>query len=99
MEAEIKIDPLHLPMHRAIRCKARSKRTGKPCRSPAVRGCTVCRMHGAGGGGPKGKRNGRYKDGRFTAEAIAYGQAISALIRREKLLGRYHPIKPCISRR
>ena len=81
MEAEIKIDPLHLPMHLATRCKARSKRTGKPCQSPAVRGCVVCRMHGAGGGGPKGKRNGRYKDGRFTAEAIEGRRVISALIR------------------
>jgi hypothetical protein len=36
--------------HDAARCGAKSKRTGKPCRAPAVRGCRVCRMHGAGGG-------------------------------------------------
>jgi hypothetical protein len=41
--------------HDAPRCKAKSKRTGKPCRAPAVRGCRVCRMHGAGGGAPEGK--------------------------------------------
>ena len=38
-------------------------------------------MHGAGGGGPKGKRNGRYKRGLFTAEAIADRRILSALIR------------------
>ncbi len=36
------------PLQRAPRCTARSKRTGLPCRSPAVRGWRVCRMHGAG---------------------------------------------------
>ncbi len=41
-----------LPMHQALRCRAKSKRTWKPCRSPAVRGHSVCRMHGAGGGAP-----------------------------------------------
>jgi hypothetical protein len=44
--------------HEAPRCRAKSKRTGKPCRAPAVRGSRVCRMHGAGGGAPTGKRMG-----------------------------------------
>src|SRR5215207_7935663 len=57
-----------LAMHRALRCKARSKRTGKPCQSPAVSGWAVCRMHGARGGAPKGKANGNYKTGEHTAE-------------------------------
>ena len=35
------------------RCTARSKRSGDPCRNPAVIGWTVCRMHGARGGRPK----------------------------------------------
>ena len=34
------------------RCSARSKRTGEPCRNPAVLGWSVCRMHGARGGRP-----------------------------------------------
>ena len=42
--------------HDAPRCKAKSKRTGKRCRAPAVRGFRVCRMHGAGGGAPTGKQ-------------------------------------------
>ena len=41
------------PMHAAPRCSARSKRTGLPCRAPAVRDWQVCRMHGARGGAPE----------------------------------------------
>jgi hypothetical protein len=36
-------------------------------------------MHGARGGAPKGNRN--YKNGRYTAEAIAMRKAIRALLR------------------
>jgi hypothetical protein len=70
-----------LPMHRSPRCSARSKRTGEPCRAPAVRGWRVCRFHGARGGGPKGKRNGNYKHGLFTEEAVYMRRTISALVR------------------
>ena len=72
------------PMHRcneAPRCGAKSKRTGLPCRSPAVGGHRVCRMHGAGGGAPKGKANGNFRHGGRTNEAIAASQGITALIR------------------
>lgn len=47
----------------AQRCSATSKRTGQPCRAPAVTGFSVCRMHGARGGAPKGAGNGRYSHG------------------------------------
>jgi hypothetical protein len=60
---ETRRQPMQLPIHRAKRCHAHSKRTGKPCRSPAVKRWNVCRMHGAGGGAPKGKRNGKYRHG------------------------------------
>ncbi len=66
---------------KAPRCSATSKRTGKPCQAPAVGGWTVCRFHGAGGGAPKGARNGRYKNGLFTTEAIEERRALSALLR------------------
>ena len=56
--------------HDAPRCKAKSKRTGKPCGAPAVRGCRVCRMHGARGGAPSGKDNGNYRHGARTKEAV-----------------------------
>ena len=66
---------------KAPRCSATSKRTGKPCQAPAVRDWTVCRFHGAGGGGPRGKRNGMFKHGLYTKEAIEERRALSALLR------------------
>ncbi len=66
----------------APRCSATSKRTGKPCQAPAVRGWTVCRFHGAGGGAPKGARNGNYKHGLYTKTAVEERRAIQELLRR-----------------
>jgi hypothetical protein len=66
--------------HNAPRCKATSKRTGRPCRAPAVRGWRVCRMHGAGGGGPSGRANGAYRHGGRTkgvTEAVRYVNALA----------------------
>ena len=60
-----------LPMHLSPRCKAKSKRSGKQCRSPAVTGKKVCRMHGARAGAPKGKANGAYCHGMQTLEKQA----------------------------
>ena len=71
---------MHWPMYQALRCHAKSKRSGKPCRSPAVRGYSVCRMHGAGGGAPKGNRNA-LKHGSYTAETLALNREIQALAR------------------
>jgi hypothetical protein len=73
-----------LAMHQALRCKARSKRTGKPCQSPAVRGWAVCRMHGARGGAPKGEANGNYKTGEHTAELREARRLVRAILRRAK---------------
>ena len=66
---------------KAPRCSATSKRTRERCRAPAVKGWTVCRFHGAGGGGPKGERNGNYKHGLYTNEAIEERRALLALLR------------------
>jgi hypothetical protein len=57
-------------MHCSARCAAMSKRTRLRCRSPAVRDKAVCRMHGAFAGAPSGKRNGAYRHGHFTFEAM-----------------------------
>jgi len=65
----------------APRCKAKSKATGERCRAPAVTGWNVCRCHGAGGGAPKGKRNGSWKHGRYSQEAIALRAAMARLNR------------------
>ena len=67
--------------HLAPRCTARSKRTLQPCRAPAVRGWTVCRCHGAGGGAPPGERHGMYKHGQRSKTAIEGRRAIRKLIR------------------
>jgi hypothetical protein len=69
-------------MHQARRCSATSKRSGRPCRAPAVRGWTVCRFHGAGGGAPKGRGNGMYRHGEFAQTAIAMRREISELLRK-----------------
>jgi hypothetical protein len=71
-----------LAMHRSPRCTATAKRTRQPCQAPAVTGWTVCRFHGARGGGPKGARNGAYRHGLHTAEAVAERRAVAELLRR-----------------
>ena len=70
----------------APRCTATSKRTGKPCRAPAVRGWAVCRFHGAGGGGPKGERNGMYKEGLYTKEAVESRRRLQVLLSQSRKL-------------
>ena len=74
------INPMHWA-HQAPRCAAHSKRTGQPCRAPAVKGSRVCRMHGARGGAPTGERNGRYRTGLFTAEMRELRRIIRDLTR------------------
>jgi hypothetical protein len=58
-------------------------RSGAPCRAPKVTGKNRCRMHGgaAGSGAPKGERNGNWRHGRFTSEAIAERVATRDLLR------------------
>jgi hypothetical protein len=72
------------PMRAALRCGAKT-RSGRPCRSPAVRGKRRCRMHGgaAGTGAPRGNRNA-FKTGLHTKEAIVDREALSALIRQSR---------------
>lgn len=74
------------PMHLATRCHAHSKRTGMPCGSPAVSGWSVCRMHGAGGGGPTGSRNGNYRHGGRTIETMALRAEINQIMRESREL-------------
>ena len=70
-----------LPMHQARRCRAKSKRSGKQCKAPAVRGKAVCRMHGGarGSGAPAGNSNA-FRHGGYAAEAISKRRAIRALL-------------------
>lgn len=68
----------------APRCTARSKRTGEPCRAPAVSGWTVCRMHGAGGGAPAGNDNGNFRHGNRTKQAESARLALRWLLLQAK---------------
>jgi hypothetical protein len=50
---------------------------------PPVTGRRRCRMHGGApaSGGPKGPRNGNYKHGRYTAEAVASRRRLRQYVR------------------
>ena len=56
---------------KAPRSTAMSKRTEERCKAPAVRGCNVCRFHGARGGAPEGEANGAWKHGAYSKAAKA----------------------------
>src|SRR3954447_23619617 len=83
MEPERSINPMQrrLPMHLSPRCQARSKRSGRRCRAPAVRGAEVCRMHGARAGAPEGERNGRYVHGQRSG-AVMVERTVARLLLR-----------------
>jgi len=67
--------------HSAPRCTAKAKTTGKRCKSPAVRGWHVCRMHGAGGGAPTGPGNGAWVHGGRSAKAEQSQRYLMALVK------------------
>ena len=77
------------PMHAANatpRCTAKSKRSGQPCGAPAVRGWTVCRMHGARGVALPGPANPNWRHGGRSAEAVALRKMVNALGRETRKL-------------
>ncbi|MDZ4345643.1 MAG: hypothetical protein U1E51_24780 [Candidatus Binatia bacterium] len=49
--------------------------------APAVNGWTVCRFHGARGGGLLGKRNGRYRHGLYSEQSRIERKNIRDLLR------------------
>lgn len=69
-------------MTNAPLCHARNRK-GLPCRCPAMRGKARCRLHGGaeGSGAPKGERNGMWKHGGFSREAMALRRAAQTLLR------------------
>lgn len=73
------------PFQKSPRCTATSKRTREHCMAPAVKGWTVCRFHGARGGAPAGKRNGMYRHGDYTMEAIRLRRWVTDLARMARL--------------
>src|ERR1700757_219118 len=67
---------------KARRCGART-RAGHACKQAAVRGRAKCRMHGGakGSGGPRGDRNGNFKEGLWTRESVDQRKAMRARVR------------------
>ena len=72
------IDPSQR-LREAPRCRAMAKSTRERCKCPAGRGWRVCRLHGAGGGAPRGKAHPNYKHGLRTKEAVAM-RALNSLL-------------------
>jgi hypothetical protein len=73
----------------ALRCGAKARRTGQPCRAPACRGKGRCRLHGGRSTGPRtpegleDSRRARWKHGGYSLEhhrAIAQARAETAAI-------------------
>jgi hypothetical protein len=73
---------------RAVRRRGAKRRDGVPCQSPAVRCKTRCMIHGgtAGSGAPCGERNGQYRHGLFTCEAIEERRAAWTVIEAAKTI-------------
>ena len=63
-------------------CGART-RSGGHCRRPKARGRPRCRLHGGarGSGAPAGDRNGQYRHGEFTKQAIIEKRWVRSLLR------------------
>ncbi len=68
-------------MNLAPRCCAKAKHSGFQCKSPAVKGFNVCRMHGARGGNREGTENSNYRHGAYTRETKALLAEYRALMK------------------
>jgi hypothetical protein len=78
------MDP-HL-LRESPRCTARRKRDLQPCQNPAVRGFSVCRMHGARGGpktseGLERCRKANWRHGQFSKKVKQDQREIRAYVR------------------
>jgi len=67
-------------LRRAARCGAKT-RAGTPCQRPAIRGRSRCRLHGGlSPGAPRGAKNGNFKNGDWTADAIEERKWLRSLV-------------------
>ena len=63
------------------KCEART-RAGAPCQRPPMTGRTRCRLHGGmSPGAPRGLKNGNFKTGDWTAEAIDERKWLRSLVK------------------
>jgi hypothetical protein len=68
-------------LRRAARCGAKT-RAGSPCQCPAIRGRARCRLHGGWSpGAPRGSKNGNFRTGNWTADAIEERRWLRSLVR------------------
>ena len=68
-------------LERAPKCGART-RAGTPCQRLAIRGRRRCRLHGGlSPGAPRGAKNGNFRNGDWTAEAIEERKWLRSLVR------------------
>ncbi len=67
--------------HNAVKCGAKTKHNhGNPCRNPAVRGKSKCRLHGGANGSGAGLNNkNALKHGLFTKEVKIFKQNIKEI--------------------
>jgi glucans biosynthesis protein len=67
-------------LQRAPRCGAKT-RTGRFCQCPALRDRKRCRLHGGlSPGAPRGRKNGNFTNGDWTAEAIEERRWLRSLV-------------------
>jgi hypothetical protein len=67
-------------LRQAPRCGART-RSGTPCQRPALRGRKRCRLHGGlSPGAPRGEKNGNFKTGDWTLDAIEERKWLRSLL-------------------
>src|SRR5258708_6783716 len=67
-------------MRQAPRCGART-RGGSLCQRPAIRGRKRCGLHGGlSPGAPRGQKNGNFKTGDWTIEAIEERKWLRSLV-------------------
>jgi glucans biosynthesis protein len=68
-------------LRQAPRCGAKTRADGS-CRCPAIRGRRRCRLHGGwSSGAPRGHKNGNFRNGDWTAEAIEERKWLRSLVR------------------
>ena len=76
-QLEIRLENLK----RAPRCDALT-RVGTACQRPAIRDRRRCRLHGVlSPGAPRGAKNGNFRTGNWTAEAIEERRWLGSLMK------------------
>ena len=67
-------------LRKAPRCGAKT-RCGAPCQRNAIRGRRRCRLHGGlSPGAPRGSKNGNFRNGNWTADAIEERRWLRSLV-------------------